>query len=332
MRFFKKPCLTTKRFIHGEVKLSLNIPLVTGAGGFVGSHLVRRLSADPMTKLIYAVDLPNSPRLRELSNLPKVKTIELDLKDPRSSDSLPKAVTAVFALAALNGTSRFYSQPWTVLESSTLPTMQVVRKYASEAPILYSSSSEVYANTVECGLATIPTTEDVFPSIGDIHNPRWSYAMAKMYGEVALTSASVELGLQGSIVRYHNVYGGDMGMDHFIPDFIKRVLDGNAEIFGGSNTRSFLHIDDAIEGTILALGKASTEIPVFHLGTSDEMTIEMAARRILKIMSKDSLILKIHEAPTGSVSRRCPDISKALRELGWAPKVTFEQGISSILT
>lgn len=304
---------------------------MTGAGGFVGSHLVRRLSSDSVTKTVYAVDLPNSPRLRELSKLPKVEIIELDLKDPRSSELLPNSVSAVFALAALNGTSRFYSQPWTVLESSTLPTMLVVRKYASTAPVLYSSSSEVYANTVECGLAVVPTPEDVSPSIGDIHNPRWSYAMAKMYGEMALIAAAVELSLQGSIVRYHNVYGRDMGTDHFIPDFMGRVMTGNAEIFGGTNTRSFLHIDDAIEGTILALEKASSQVPIFHLGTSDEMTIESAARKILKIMGRDDLKLKIHEAPTGSVSRRCPDISKALSVLGWSPVVSFEQGVASIL-
>ena len=139
--------------------MTLSYPLVTGAGGFVGSHLVRRLISNPLTKSIYAADLPNSPRLRELSKLPKVEIIELDLNDPQSLALLPNSVSAVFALAALNGTSRFYSQPWTVLESSTLPTMLVIRKYASLAPILYSSSSEVYANTVESGLAEIPTPE-----------------------------------------------------------------------------------------------------------------------------------------------------------------------------
>jgi UDP-glucose 4-epimerase len=312
-------------------KLSLKSPLVTGAGGFIGSHLVKRLSADPLTTVIYAVDLPKSPRLRDLSKLPKVKVLEIDLNDPKSSELLPNSATSIFALAALNGTSRFYSQPWTVLESSTLPTMLVVRKYSGRAPILYSSSSEVYANSVEFGLAEIPTSENVPLSIGDIHNVRWSYAVAKMYGEMALTAASVELNLEGSIVRYHNVYGKDMGTDHFIPDFMGRVMNGNAEIFGSTNTRSFLHIDDAIEGTILALEKASQKIPIFHLGTSDEMSIETAARKILKIMGRDDLTLKINSAPEGSVSRRCPDTSKATKVLGWRPRVAFEQGIASML-
>jgi nucleoside-diphosphate-sugar epimerase len=304
--------------------------LVTGAGGFIGSHLVRKLSTNPETKIIYAVDLKSSKRLLELAKLPKVKILELDLCDPRSADLLPEEVSAVFSLAALNGTSRFYSNPWTVLEASTLPTLLIIRKYSGRAPILYTSSSEVYAGSVDTGMAAVPTKEEVILSITDVHNPRWSYAMAKMHGEMALVAASKELGLQGSIVRYHNVYGKDMGGDHFIPDFIGRVMGGVAEIHGGENTRSFLHIDDAVSGTILALGESSSKVPIFHLGTDDEMTIENAARRILKVMGRGDLELIVHAAPLGSVLRRCPDTRKAQEILDWYPKISFDEGIKMV--
>lgn len=311
--------------------MTLSHPLVTGAGGFIGSHLVRKLSRNHETKVIYAVDLKSNKRLAELAKLPKVQILEQDLCDPRSADLLPDQVSAVFSLAALNGTSRFYSNPWTVLEASTLPTLLVVRKYSGTAPILYTSSSEVYASSVDMGIAEVPTEEDVPLSISDVHNPRWSYAMAKMHGEIAMVAAANELGLQGSIVRYHNVYGPDMGGDHFIPDFVGRVMGGVAEIHGGENTRSFLHIDDALNGTILALGEASPKVPIFHLGTEDEMTIENAARRILKLMGRGDLELKVHAAPTGSVLRRCPDISKAKQVLGWRPNVSFEEGVKTVI-
>jgi len=311
--------------------MTLTHPLVTGAGGFIGSHLVRKLSGNPDTKVIYAVDLKSNKRLAELAKLPKVRILEQDLCDPRSADLLPDQVSAVFSLAALNGTSRFYSNPWTVLEASTLPTLLIVRKYSGKAPILYTSSSEVYASSVDMGIAEVPTEEDVPLSISDVHNPRWSYALAKMHGEIALVAASKELGLHGSIVRYHNVYGPDMGGDHFIPDFVGRVIGGVAEIHGGENTRSFLHIDDALNGTILALMEASPKVPIFHLGTEDEMTIENAARRILKLMGRVDLELKVHAAPTGSVLRRCPDISKAKQVLGWRPNVSFEEGVKTVI-
>lgn len=311
--------------------MTLVHPLVTGAGGFIGSHLVRKLSEHPDTKVIYAVDLKSSKRLAELAKLPKVQILEQDLCNPRSADSLPDQVSAVFSLAALNGTSRFYSTPWTVLEASTLPTLLVVRKYAGRAPILYTSSSEVYASSVDMGIANVPTAEDVPLSISDVHNPRWSYAMGKMHGEVALVAASNELGLHASIVRYHNVYGPDMGGDHFIPDFVGRVMQGVAEIHGGENTRSFLHIDDALNGTILALTKASAKVPIFHLGTEDEMTIENAALRILKVMGREDLELKVHSAPDGSVLRRCPNIENARKVLGWYPNVSFEDGVKTVI-
>lgn len=304
--------------------------MVTGAGGFIGSHLVRKLSGNPDAKIIYAVDLKSNKRLAELAKLPNVKILEQDLCDPRSADLLPDQVSAVFSLAALNGTSRFYSNPWTVLQASTLPTLLVVRKYSGRAPILYTSSSEVYASSVDMGIAKVPTDEEAIFSISDVHNPRWSYAMAKMHGEMALVAASEELGLHGTIVRYHNVYGPDMGGDHFIPDFVGRVMRGVAEIHGGENTRSFLHIDDALNGTLLALTKASSKVPIFHLGTEDEMTIENAARTILKVMGREDLELKILSAPTGSVLRRCPDISKAKRVLGWYPRISFEEGVKTI--
>lgn len=310
--------------------MTLLHPLVTGAGGFIGSHLVRKLSANPDTKVIYALDLKSNKRLVELAKLPKVQILELDLCDPRSTDFLPDLVSAVFSLAALNGTSRFYFSPFTVLEVSTLPTLLIVRKYAGRAPILYTSSSEVYASSVDMGIAVVPSDEEVILSISDVHNPRWSYAMAKMHGEMALVAASKELDLQGSIVRYHNVYGPDMGSDHFIPDFVGRVMKGVAEIHGGENTRSFLHIDDALDATILSLREASSKVPIFHLGTEDEMTIENAARRILKVMGREDLELKVHAAPIGSVLRRCPDISKAKKVLGWYPKVSFEEGVKTI--
>ena len=181
------------------------------------------------------------------------------------------------------------------------------------------------------GIASVPSDEEVALSISNVHNPRWSYAMAKMHGEMAIIAAAQELGLQGSIVRYHNVYGQDMGVDHFIPDFIGRVMQGVAEIHGGENTRSFLHIEDALRGTILALSQSSSKVPIFHLGTDDEMTIENAARRILKVMGRLDLDLVVNAAPTGSVLRRCPDISKARKVLGWYPKISFEEGIKMVM-
>jgi UDP-glucose 4-epimerase len=311
--------------------IELRNPVVTGGAGFIGSNLVKRLSDLEEVETIYCLDLPNSPRFNELRVLPKVKIIESDLNEIKSLDSLPADPSVIFALAALNGTSRFYTNPWMVLKGSLLPTLNVIEKYKTSVPIVYSSSSEVYASTVEHFSGLVPTPETISPSLSNIHNPRWSYAGAKMMGEIAMNAAAVEYGLCGSIVRYHNVYGPNMGLDHFIPDFIARAKNNIREITGADNTRSFIYISDAIEGTIAAARMATTEVPIYHLGTSDELTIKDAAVKILELMGQPTEDLKILNAPEGSVARRCPDISKAKRELGWTPKVSFEAGILEYL-
>ena len=311
----------------------LRVPIVSGGAGFIGSHLVRRLANMDEVEKVYCADLPNSFRFEELSQLKKVEILPLDLSDPASSKLLPTNVTSVFALAAMNGTPRFYTNPYTVLANSTLPTLNIIRTYSKIAPITYTSSSEVYATTIQDSPHSemVPTSENIRASIGDIHNPRWSYATAKLLGEVAINSACVEFGTKASIIRYHNIYGPNMGLGHFIPDFIHRANKNEFLIQGGSSTRSFLHISDAIDGTILTMQAASLEAPIYHLGSSHEVTIENAAKLILKLMGIHGIEIQSIAEPAGSVKRRCPNISKARTDLGWEPKISLEEGINHYL-
>lgn len=306
-------------------------PLVTGAGGFIGSHLVQELLNISDTQVIYCIDLPNSKRLKTFENNPRVKIIELDLNFESSIDYLPSDATCVFALAALNGTSRFYSKPYTVFESSICPTLNVIRKYGKLIPIVYSSSSEVYASTVTNFGGAIPTSESVIPSIESIHNPRWSYAAAKLAGEIAINSAAIEFGTNCSIVRYHNVYGPDMGSDHFIPDFVDRAKSGVFEVIGAFESRAFLNVLDAVQGTIAAAYHAKESVPVFHLGSSEELRILDAAQIILDEMGLGDKEINLVPSREGSVARRVADSTKAKEVLKWESKIEFRAGIRSYL-
>ena len=306
-------------------------PLVTGAGGFIGFHLAQKLAEKHGTEFVYVADLPENSRLSSFEDNPKFRIIRVDLTHPSAKDLLPDDVTCVFALAALNGTSRFYTQPSTVLMNSTIPTISAIEKYIKTAPIVYASSSETYASAIELFGWEVPTDESVPTVIGDVHNPRWSYATAKLFGEVALVSAAIEYRGTGVIVRYHNVYGPAMGTDHFVPDFIGRAMNGIKQITGADQTRAFMHIDDAIEGTILAASASSLQVPVFHLGSNEEIRIIDAARIILNGLHMSVNELITLDAPVGSVSRRCADTSKAMNLLGWEAKISFKQGIDRIL-
>lgn len=306
-------------------------PMVTGAGGFIGSHLAHRLVQEESIEQVICVDIQMNQRLNMLSQNPKVKIVITDLNIGLGNENF-ETPDFVFALAALNGTGRFYTNPFDVLKGSFLPTLSILNIYAGRVPILYSSSSEVYASTIDNFGGVVPTPEDVIPSFKDVRNPRWSYGAAKLLGEIALMSASSELGAVGSIVRYHNVYGPDMGVDHFVPDFISRARKDDFTLFGADQTRAFLYIDDAVEGTILAARAASNSIPIYHLGTSEELSIKMAAEIIMAQLGKDPRKIMALPAPVGSVNRRCADINLANTELGWNPSIDFPTGISRYLS
>lgn len=309
-------------------KKILEFPIVTGAMGYIGISMLKYLSELKEVKQIFAIDMPLTSSEVKIK---KVKYIGLDLSAQDSINKLKKIKgTCVIALAALNGTSRFYSNPWTVYYNTIMPTINTIEAFAGKIPIVYSSSSETYSSSVNLSIAKLPTDESVPLTIEDVHNPRWSYAGAKTAGEIAMCSAAKEKGLSGTIIRYHNVYGPNMPPDHFIPDFLNRIKNKEYSIYGSNNTRSFLYIDDAIEGTILSLSKASTDMPIYHLGSQEEMSIFDAATKIMSLMKIDEP-LTIYPAPEGSVIRRVPDCSKIKKDLGWFSKVSFEEGILKIL-
>lgn len=307
----------------------LEYPLVTGAGGFIGSNLVSTLVDRETTKKVYALDRPGNKELLRFENNPKVEIHHIDL----TTDKFPLSLnpSCIFMLAALNGTSKFYSHPWEVLINSTLPTLNTIKAFQAACPILYSSSSEVYASTINQYPHMIPTKENVNLSIEDIHNPRWSYAAAKIVGEIAMQAAAIQFGSRGVIVRYHNVYGPRMGDNHFVPEFMKKCMSGNFDLIGATETRAFMYIQDAINGTISAIQKASNQIPIYHLGSEEELTILSAAQVIVEELKLGSNNFNMLPSRLGSVNRRIADISKAKNELGWYPEVSFREGIKKIL-
>ena len=309
----------------------LTRPLVTGAAGFIGYHLCQYLNSIQEVEQIIAVDLKDSKNILSLRKFEKVMVVESDMNYESVSQLLSLEASSVFALAALNGTSRFYKEPFKVLESSTIPTLALLSKLDSSIPVLYSSSSEVYASNLTLGIGSIPSSEEVPLTISDVHNPRWSYAAAKIHGEMAIVSSSVEHDRPTSIVRYHNVYGPKMGTDHFIPDFVSRALKGEFVIQNPDHSRSFMHVHDAVRGTVKAILSSNTQTPTFHLGTMQEITIREAAYRILELMGLKGIEIKEIDGPKGSVLRRVPSIEKAKKQLGWHPEVGFDEGVKDYL-
>jgi len=304
--------------------------LVTGGAGFIGSAIVRRLLVDGASVRVLDDYSRGSPR--RLADLSKdIETVSGDVRNTAAVDKACAGVDSVIHLASVNGTEFFYSKPETVLEVGIKGILNVIdaaiRQNVSE--IVVASSSEVYQTPTR-----VPTAEDAELSIPDPLNARYSYAGAKIASELlALNYGRKHIG-RVLIFRPHNVYGPDMGEEHVIPQLTLRLLGlagGGAgpvdlPIQGtGNETRSFVYIDDLVDGVACILDKGQ-HMNIYHVGTEDEIAIAALA---LKIGAACGVAVRpVPSAPAaGGTPRRCPDISK-LRRLGYAPRVPLDVGLA----
>ncbi len=298
--------------------------LVTGGSGFIGKNLIAKLSENHNYH-IYSVDLRHDSHESTSSN---VEFIDCDLTSPESVECLP-SVDYIFHLAAINGTQRFYSEPWFVLFNSLIPTINVINHFKSNRQVkrfVYTSSSEVYADRAATENNRAKTNEGVPVGFNNVLNPRWSYGGAKLAGEIAISAASIEHGLKFTILRYHNVYGPNMGVNHVIPDFMNRGRTGEFKLYGADNVRSFIHVKDAVRATIQS-GFANEALGrIVHIGNEEPVQMLELAKIIMKA---NGWVGKIDSeiAPEGSTDFRCPDTSFLRNILGFTPEYDLVSGI-----
>lgn len=281
--------------------------ILTGNEGFIASHLEHCI----------------------IKNYPKIKFLGIDIK---SGQDLCKSEVAMslpdcdmlFHFAASNGTRLFYEKPGDVLTNNTLSTLNLVEKYKNKkTKFIFASTCEIFNGATDLGIYNIPTDENVPIVFKNILNARWSYSLPKALGE-NLIANSMENWL---ILRYFNIYGPGQ-KDHFIDEFVKRVLSGDYHI-NGDDTRSFCYVEDAVNLTLKASQKLSHEI--VNIGSNDEMKISDVSRIILKKMGVNPSKLEIRGGRVGSARRRCPDISKVLSCTSYSYLYDIETGIEKTL-
>lgn len=306
--------------------------LVTGGAGFIGYWLTTKLAEDSNHQ-IWVVDnfIKNTDKVSfdNLCRSTNVTFLQIDLSYENLSEKLPKIkFDIIFHLAAFNGTQNFYNRPFDVIYHSTLSTLNLLKWCELNKPgrFIFSSTSEAYAGGVNLGITDIPTPENVSLLIEDINNPRWSYASAKLNGESAVISAHKQHGIDFTIIRYHNIYGPRMGINHIIPDYLNRVKNGVFELYGAENTRSFLYIDDAVSDTINLAINSKSKNEIVNIGSSEELTMKELAIRINQLLNINSKLV-VYDAPTGSVNRRLPSLNKNLEILGKRDRVSLEDGL-----
>lgn len=306
--------------------------LVTGAAGFLGFHLARALAQDSENTVICVDNFVRGERDAHYETLTAQKNVErfdIDLCDAAQINALPDDVDFVYHLAALNGTQNFYEQPFEVVRCCTLPTMALLAKYGPSRRLsrfVYAGTSESYASTVTRFNWPVPTAENVPLSIDDIENPRWSYAASKMHGEIATVQAARAFGLAYTIIRYHNAYGPRMGDKHVIPDFLARARNGEFALYGHSDTRSFIYVDDAVAASISVGQSENCKNQVVNIGGSQEIDMLTLAKRIMAVNGMQGDIA-LHASPKGSVSRRAPDLAKLKAMTGFTERWALDDGL-----
>jgi nucleoside-diphosphate-sugar epimerase len=307
--------------------------LVTGGTGFLGSALTRRLVSQGVR--VRVLDDDSRGQVGRLGDLGgQLEYVNGDIRDPSAVARACEGVHVICHLAFINGTEFFYTKPDLVLEVAVKGISNVIdgalRHHVPE--MLLMSSSEVYQEA-----SRIPTDEAVTLSIPDLLNPRYSYAAGKLISEVMAVNFGRRYFRRVTIVRPHNVYGIDMGAEHVIPQFVARMKalqlhPANPipfEIQGtGLQTRSFVFVDDFIDGVMLVLERGE-HLGIYHIGTLEEVSIETLARLVAEHFGRP---IKIVPGPPadGGATRRCPDITKMMK-LGYRPNFTLREALPGVV-
>ncbi|AZH26324.1 NAD-dependent epimerase/dehydratase family protein [Haloplanus aerogenes] len=315
--------------------------LVTGASGFVGQHLVRRLVADGHD--VTAVDIRNQPP----ESFAEYVGDEVDyyhgsvIHEDFVENVLfptPNTYDRIFHLAAVVGVDNYIETteplyPYEVNFNGTKYLLEQI--HGSRTRFVYTSTSEVYGKNPE-----VPWAEDDNQVLGPPTTPRWSYAVSKSLCEHMIHQFSeVDLGASSAVVRPFNLYGPYQRPDFVIPKFIEMVLDGEAPTVydDGTQSRCFTYIDDFVEGIVRASEAEHDGSAVYNLGGTDEIQIKELANRIIDIADEDVDEPRFvsREQATGrdfdDIETRIPDVSRAKRELDWEATTPLTEGIEETI-
>ena len=296
--------------------------LLSGAAGFIGSHLCDRLIEKGHEVL--AIDnliTGHKENIEHLLDHPRFTFIEHDVCVPLH---LPSGIDRVFHLASLASPVDYLAHPIETLESGSTATRNLLEvAVKNKARFLLTSTSECYGDPLEH-----PQTESYWGNVNPV-GLRSCYDESKRYAEAITMAYHRVHELRTNIARIFNTYGPRMALNdgRVVPAFIDQALHGlPLSVFGdGSQTRSFCFVSDLAEG-LLRLSESEERYPV-NLGNPVEMTILQFAQEIQTRFGED-VTIQYKPLPSDDPKLRQPDISKAKRVLGWEPKVSLSEGLA----
>lgn len=313
--------------------------LITGGAGFIGSHLVESLvERDKADRIVILDDLSTGQlaNIEDLLSADKVSFVHGSVNDAQLVDELMGGADICVHLASAVGVQMIVNEPLDTLMRSVRGS-NVVMHAASRhgVKVLFSSTSEVYGKQTHSSL-----TEQDDLVFGSPSRGRWTYAIAKSFGEALIHGYHRQRGVDATIVRLFNTVGprqtGQYGM--VLPRFVRQALAGeDLTVYGsGAQTRCFTHVRDSVAALIALCETDEASGKTFNVGSSKPTSIVELARRVIERTESDSKLLLVpYEEAYGSgfeeLGSRRPDTT-ALRNLtGWQTHLTVEDAIDDVI-
>lgn len=311
--------------------------LITGGAGFIGSHLAERLLAEGAEILV--LDNLSTGSLKNLETFrsnPRLQFVKGDIRDTTLVQLLTSRCEIVFHLAAAVGVQLIADAPVHTIETNIAGT-EVVLEAANKfgRRILLASSSEVYGKS-----ENVPFHEDDDFVLGGTAFSRWAYACSKAIDEFLAQAFHQQYGLGVVTARFFNTIGprqtGRYGM--VVPRFVQWALKNEPiQIYGtGAQTRCFCCVQDLIDAIIALMDCPAAAGQVFNIGSSEEISMEALADRIIQITGSRSPkqfvpYVVAYGRPIEDMMRRVPSTERIRNAIGWQPKTCLDETLRTII-
>jgi len=295
--------------------------LITGASGFLGSHLCELLILKGYK--VIGIDNLITGNLNNISHLIKNSNFKFKKIDITENFKINEKIDFILHFASPASPIDYLKIPLETMRVGSLGTENILKiALYNKATILIASTSEVYGDPLEH-----PQNEDYYGNVNPI-GPRGVYDEAKRFQEALTTAYHTFYGLDIRIARIFNTYGSRMRVNdgRALPTFIHQALKNKPlTVFGdGNQSRSFCYVDDLMNG-IYKLLKSDYTKPI-NLGNPQEITINEIAKEIILLSGNNCKII-YKELPENDPLMRKPDISKAIKILNWEPIVSRKEGL-----
>ncbi len=295
--------------------------LITGAAGFLGSHLCDRFTKEGYH--VIGMDNLITGRMSNLEHLIKLPNFEFHHHDVSKHIHIPGELDYILHFASPASPIDYLKIPIQTLKVGSLGIHNCLGlARVKKARVLIASTSEVYGDP-----NVHPQPESYWGNVNPV-GPRGVYDEAKRFQEAMTMAYHTFHGVETRIVRIFNTYGPRMRLNdgRVLPAFIGQALRGeDLTVFGdGSQTRSFCYVDDLVEG-IFRLLKSDYEQPV-NIGNPSEISISQFAEEIIELTGTDQKVI-YKDLPVDDPKQRRPDITLAKKLLNWEPKITRQEGL-----